>query len=60
VCQPQEIGRITTSRETFDENLFDHVEVCLVLVMIVVIVIVRQVWRLPLGCMRRRPVIVPR
>jgi hypothetical protein len=58
--QPQETGRITASRETLDESPFHHVEVCLLQVMIVVIVIVRQVRRLPLGCMRRRPVIVSR
>ena len=47
-------------RETLDENLFHHVKIRLVMVMIVMVVIVRQVWRLPLGCMRRCPVIVPR
>jgi hypothetical protein len=59
-CQSQETGRIGAGRKTLDENLFHHIQIRFVMVMIVSVAILRQMWRLPLGRMRRCPVIVAR
>jgi hypothetical protein len=58
--QPQETGRIAAGREALDESLFHHVEIWLVVVMIVVSVIMRQMWRLPLRCVWAGAMVVAR